>query len=238
MKMMTILNSLYLNKFFDVSWKVLLVIFFIVVIVFILFGLIGMLIRYILKVQSKAVDKDMAYLVTSRVCDNSKDFKKYAHIKSMDRFFKASLYPFIFFLITLILYLVYHLVFKEHPWLESIYDRETGIASLFYIFDFSNVTYVPPLGFDFDKLIIIEPSPFTDERIFNYFIFFFLVIGLVWYLINVMAYIARNYRISKMSKKIYSADLDKMDLSSFYNKNIVDTTSNDEKEDKTKEDID
>ena len=167
MKMMTILNSLYLNKFFDVSWKVLLVIFFIVVIVFILFGLIGMLIRYILKVQSKAVDKDMAYLVTSRVCDNSKDFKKYAHIKSMDRFFKASLYPFIFFFITLILYLVYHLVFKEHPWLESIYDRETGIASLFYIFDFSNVTYVPPLGFDFGKLIIIEPSPFTDERIFN-----------------------------------------------------------------------
>ena len=230
MKMMTILNSLYLNKFFDVSWKVLLVIFFIVVIVFILFGLIGMLIRYILKVKSKAVDKDMAYLVTSRVCDNSKDFKKYAHIKSMDRFFKASLYPFIFFFITLILYLVYHLVFKEHPWFESIYDRETGIASLFYIFDFSNVSYVP--------LIIIEPSPFTDERIFNYFIFFFLVIGLVWYLINVMAYIARSYRISKMSKKIYSANLDKMDLSSFYNKNIVDTTSNDEKEDKAKEDID
>ena len=53
-----------------------------------------------------------------------------------------------------------------------------------------------------------------------------------------MAYIARNYRISKMSKKIYSANLDKMDLSSFYNKNIVDTTSSDEKEDKTKEDID
>lgn len=237
MKMM-ILDKLVLNKFFDVSWKVLLVIFFIVVIVFILFGLIGMLIRYILKVQSKAVDKDMAYLVTSRVCDNSKDFKKFAHIKSMDRFFKASLYPFIFFLITLILYLVYHLAFNEHPWFESIFNRETGISSLFYSFDFSKVEYVPPLGFNFDKVIVTPPTPFNDERIFNYFIFLFLVIGLVWYLINVMAYIARSYRISKMSKKIYSANLDKMDLSSFYNKNIVDTTSNDEKEDKTKEDID
>ncbi len=237
MKMMILVN-LVLNKFFDVSWKVLLVIFFIVVIVFILFGLIGMLIRYILKVQSKAVDKDMAYLVTSRVCDNSKDFKKFAHIKSMDRFFKASLYPFIFFLITLILYLVYHLVFNEHPWFESIFNRETGIASLFYSFDFSKVEYVPPLGFDFDKVIVTPPTPFSDERIFNYFIFFFLLIGLIWYLVNVMAYIARSYRISKMSKKIYSANLDKMDLSSFYNKNIVDTTSLDEKEDKSNNDID
>ena len=237
MKMM-ILDNLVLNKFFDVSWKVLLVIFFIVVIVFILFGLIGMLIRCILKVQSKAVDKDMAYLVTSRVCDNSKDFNKYAHIKSMDRFFKASLFPFIFFFLTLILYLIYHLVFKEHPWFESIFNRETGISSLFYSFDFSKVEYVPPLGFDFDKVIVTPPTPFNNERIFNYFIFFFLLIGLIWYLVNVMAYIARSYRISKMSKKIYSANLDKMDLSSFYNKNIVDTTSSDEKEDKNNNDID
>ena len=236
--MMTILNSLYLNKFFDVSWKVLLVIFFIVVIVFILFGLIGMLIRYILKVQSKAVDKDMAYLVTSRVCDNSKDFKNFAHIKSMDRFFKASLYPFLFLLVTLILYLIYHLVFKEHSWIESIFNRETGITSLFYSFDFSKVEYVPPLGFNFDKVIVTPPTPFSDERIFNYFIFFFLLIRLIWYLVNVMAYIASSYRISKMSKKIYSANLDKMDFSSFYNRNIVDTTSLDEKEDKSNNDID
>lgn len=197
------------------NWiKIILVIIAILIFVFVLIGLIGALIKKIFIYQGKQVDKDMGKLVTSRVCDNPKDFKKFAQIKSMKRFFKVSQFPIILLFLALITYIIYGSIY--HSWNESLLNRESGIASLFYTFDFKPFFEKWP-NIEWDAIIVYQPTPFKDQRIFNYFIALFTFSGTIIYLIDVAAYIARKYRINKMSKKIYSANLDNMDLSSFYN---------------------
>ncbi len=207
---------IFLSNFFSENWwKILLIIFFIVIFVFVIIGLIGALIRFIMKKQAKAVDKDMGKLIVSRLVDNAKDYKEIANIKSMDRFFKASALPLSLLLVALILYLIYGFCFSR--WTDSLLSRETGIGSLFYLLDFSSIKYIPPLALDWEKIVWFTPAPFKDERIFNYFIFLFTFSGGIIYLIDVQAYVARKYRINKTAKEIYSANLDKIDLSTFYN---------------------
>ncbi len=207
---------IFLSNFFTENWwKILLIIFFIVIFVFVLIGLIGALIRFIMRKQAKAVDKDMGKLIVSRLIDNPKDYKEIANIKSMDRFFKASALPLSLLFVALILYLIYGFTFSR--WSDSLLSKETGIGSLFYLLDFSSIKYIPPLALDWEKIVWFAPSPFTDERIFNYFIFAFTFSGGIIYLIDVQAYVARKYRINKTAKEIFSANLDKIDLGTFYN---------------------
>lgn len=212
------------NKFLDVSWKVVLVIFLIVVIFFILFGLIGRLIDIIMKKQGKGVDHDMSNLVLSKVIDNKKDFKNIATYKSRIRFLKASIYPLSILLITFLIWIIYASSINNFH--QSIFNRETGIMSLFYELDFSSIEYYPPFGIAWDKLIWIKPAPFTDIRIVNYFIFLFLSVGVIWYLVNTQAYVARMFRINKLSKTIYSLNLDNVDLQTFYSNKIKDVKEN------------
>lgn len=207
--------NMILNKFWDTSWKVLVVVFLVVIILFVLIGLIGALVKFIMDKQAKAVDKDMSKLVISRTIDNPKEFKKIANAKSQKRFLKASIAPIIILFITLIIRLIYHLIYGR--WDENIFGREDGILSLLYLLDWSSVKYSPPFGFNFSEFVWDPPTPFKDERITNYVIFITLVTGTIYYLVCTQAYASRKIRINKLSKSIYSQDLDKMDLEKFYN---------------------
>ncbi len=219
-----IMNVLASNKFLDVSWKVILVIFLVVIAFFILFGLIGRLIEIIMQKQGKGVDHDMGNLVLSKVVDNKKDFKKIATYKSRKRFLKASITPLIILLIAFLIWIVYACAINNFS--QSIFNRETGIMSLFYELDFSSIEYYPPFGIAWDKLVWIKPTPFTDARITNYFIFLFLITGVIWYLVVTQAYVARMFRINKLSKTIYSMNLDNVDLQTFYSNKIKNVEEN------------
>ncbi len=213
------------NKFLDVSWKVILVIFLVVVIFFILFGLIGRLIEIIMKKQGKGVDHDMGNLVLSKVIDNKKDFKDIATYKSRIRFLKASIYPLSILLVALLIWIIYASSINNFH--QSIFDRESGIRSLFYELDFSSIEYYPPFGIAWDKLVWIKPSPFNDIKVTNYFIFLFFSVGIIWYLVITQAYVARMFRINKLSKTIYSLNLDNVDLQTFYSNKIKDVKESD-----------
>ena len=208
------------NNFFNVSWKVILVIFLIVIAFFIIFGLIGRLVEIIMQKQSKAVDHDMANLVISKVTDNPDEFKKIAAFKSRQRFLKASIAPICILTLCLITWIIYGSIIGNFT--QNIFNRETGVASLFYELDWTTFKYYPPFGVDWNSLVWIKPEPFTDIRIFNYVIFSLLLIGTIYYLVDVQAYIARQHRIKILAKSIYTVDLSKVDLRTFYNADIKD----------------
>ena len=194
--------------------KAILVIFLIVILVFAIFGFIGNLIEKTMKAQSKKVDVYMTNVVISRICDKPKDFVRIAKEKNRICFFKASIAPIILMLISLIIWVSYHII--NGNWSESIFDTATGIGTLFYTFDFSKVQYVPPLGFA-GITISNYPHFLTNESITNYIIFVFLIVGYVWYLVNIQAYFSRLYRINQLRKSIYSKDLSTIDITHFYN---------------------
>lgn len=207
--------------------KVIIIILLILVIVLTLLGLLGMLIEKIMKKQGRKVDEYMNHLIFSRMVDKKKDFEKYAKLKNRILFFKQSIPPVIFGVAAVLIWVIYHLAFNPN-WSESIFTGDlwydgvnqrvgTGIMTLFYTFDFTKVEYVPPLGFTFDKIIVTNTPHFVGWPTFiNYIVFIFGAIAIIWYLVNVQAYVSRLFRISELSKKLYSKDLDSIDLSYFY----------------------
>jgi hypothetical protein len=194
--------------------KVILIIFLVVILVFAIFGFIGNLIEKTMKAQGKKVDVYMTNVVISRICDKPKDFVRIAKEKNRICFFKASITPIILMLIALIVWVSYHIV--NGNWSESIFDTVTGVGTLFYTFDFSKVEYVAPLGFA-GITVSNYPHFLTNEAATNYIIFAFLLVGYVWYLINIQAYFSRLYRINELRKSIYSKDLSTIDITHFYN---------------------
>lgn len=194
--------------------KVVLVIFLIVILVFAIFGFIGNLIEKTMKAQGKKVDVYMTNVVISRICDKPKDFVRISREKNRICFFKASIIPIILLIIGGLIYLSYHAT--NGLWTESIFDDKTGVATLFYTFDFSKVRYVAPFGFE-GITISNYPHFLTDEKMTNYFIFIFAATGFIWYVVNVQAYFSRLYRISQLRKSIYSKDLSSIDITHFYN---------------------
>ncbi|MFA6755325.1 MAG: hypothetical protein WCR97_02295 [Bacilli bacterium] len=199
-------------------WKVLVVIFIIVILLLAVLGFIGMLIEKVMKKQGMKVDQYMTNLVFSRLVDKPKEFNRIAKEKNKRCFYKASITPILFMLIALLIWVIYHSIVGN--WNESIFDTTTGVGSLFYTFDFSSVKYVPPLGFD-GITVVNTPHFISNAAMTNYFIFLFLFSGIIWYLINVQAYVARLARINTLKKTIYSKDLSTIDLEHFYNLNKV-----------------
>ena len=201
------------NKFLDATWKVVLALIFVIIAFFALFGLIGQLFEVIFKHQSKKIDKFVSPLIIAGLIDEEQEFAKIAHKKSKTYFFKSSIIPLTLIFLGLIIWLIYHGV--SGNWNESIFNDKTGIGTLFFTWDYSNAKYYPPLGFDG---IVLQNKPhfLTNASCINYFIFLFIFIGLIWYLFNVQAYIARYLRIKKLQDSIFSQNLDNIDLANIF----------------------
>lgn len=214
-----ILNILANSGFLNVSWKTILVIFIILVSLFAFIGLIGLGIKKLMNYYGRGVDNIMSKLVVSRAINNPKDFKKIAFTKSYEKFYKASIAPTLLIITSLGIYTIYHLI--DGSWSESIFDIETGIGTLFHVFDWSTLVYFPPLGFDFENLVMLnEPRFLTGPEMTNYFIFLFGFVGVIYYLFVTLAKVSRDLRIMKLAKTMFRKDLDNVDLNSFYNTNL------------------
>ena len=220
---MILTNINILNKFFDSTWKVVLVLLIVIIAFFALFGLIGTLIEKVMYIQGKKVDKFMSPLILSGLVNDEKEFIKISKRKSTLYFVKTSIIPILLILIGLLIFIIYHSI--DNEWNESIFNDQTGIGTLFFTWDFSEFSYVPPLGFANIKLQN-TPHFLTSIECLNYFIFLFIFTGLVWYLINVQAYISRAIRINKLKNKIFSKDLDNVDLSTLFDLDKLNDNSN------------
>ena len=218
--MMFLLN---VKDFGQITWKTIIAILFVVVAFFAIFGLIGRAIEIIMERQSKKVDKFMSPLIVSGLIDDDKKFVEIAYKKIRIYFFKTSIAPILLLITSFLIYVIYHGI--DGNWTESIFNDQTGIGTLFFTWDFSEFSYVPPLGFANIKLQN-TPHFLTSIECLNYFIFLFIFTGLVWYLINVQAYISRAIRINKLKNKIFSKDLDNVDLSTLFDLDKLNENSN------------
>lgn len=201
-------------------WKTVLTILVVLLSIFFIFGLIGRLVQVILKNQQKYVDKMMSKLIITKIVNNEKDFRRIAYYKSRVYFFKRSIIPVLILFITLIM------------WLTSMIlsSWERGMFSLLgqMIYPWEGwLIYYPPLGFQ-------APSVAHYVDMSNWFSIMTLItlgcffIGIIYYFVGVGGFLARSYRIHKLSNKMFSKDLDEVDLSTFLNTNNATLFSNNE----------
>jgi len=201
--------------------RVLIGVLLIFIIVLILVWWIGYLIARLMKYSGKKIDNHVSDVVTNFVITDPKHFRKYAHKKNWRIFFKRAKIPVLIILVGSAVLLVKEIIdgFTYNP-----FNKETGFASLLFLWEsipedsYTEVWFLP------FKVLKQLPPPthtptFVPEAWAGYIFVTCLIVGGIWYLIDVSGLIARGIRIRKLSDTIFSKDLDN------FNQNNVSTTN-------------
>lgn len=207
-------NFIFLIKLTENDKRILISIAIIFILILVLIGLLVELVRKVMKRQGKVVDTFMYDLVRYKVVKTTKHFKKVANKKSFRYFYKKTKIPFLLMIVASLVVFIFCLITKQTD-INFLFSYEKGFNSLFYIFDWKNIPKNNFFGLtipcDWPEIINKPHFLYNDVHAWiSYITVPLFIIGALWFMFNVQAFIARKIRIIKMSKDVFSKDLDKL----------------------------
>jgi len=185
--------------------KALIIFFLLFIILFVLIGYISLAIESGMKKQGSKADAMLGNVVKAEIFEKEKDFRRFGIKKNARVFYVESRIPFLIILGCGLAYLLYCLFTAK--WGYNPFNRQDGFGTLLYEF-----SEWPKEKFFGMKIISGWPSVVTKPHfevpaIFSYILVPTLVVGVVWFLIYVLAYISRSIRIGKIARAIYRKKL-------------------------------
>ena len=195
-------------KFTENDIRLLIAVLAIFILVIILVGYLTLLVKKIMQFQAKKMD-DLIYDVTkSGVINNEKKLRKFGLKKNRITLFKQARIPFVIMCIGGLALLISCIITRR--WGFNPFGlEEDGFGTLFFVFDWEGA-----MGdfFGIHMLVrwpdVVREPYFSVYAIGSYIFVPCIVVGGTWYAICVQAYIARSYRLWKLSKKLFTKSLD------------------------------
>lgn len=200
---------LYLGKLSEDSKRLLIALLFALIIFFIIVGCIGLLIKKTMKKQAEGADDMMYDVIRAGIFNKKSDLIKFGIKKNHVVFFRQAWRPFIVMVAASAIMILYCLTMNN--WNVDIFDHQTeGIGTLFHVFDWANVPRTKIFGIsvisDWPPLL---SSPHWSWSAWGSYIFVpAMLVGLLWFMFCVQAYIARSFRIYRIAKKVFSRSID------------------------------
>ncbi|MDR1697509.1 MAG: hypothetical protein LBR37_01135 [Erysipelotrichaceae bacterium] len=185
--------------------RIIIALFLILVLVIVLIGLLGNGIAKLMKWQGYAIDHAMWEMVMTKVLRDKRHFRRVAFKKNHQILFKQSWIPMIIAFIGTMVFVIWHAV--DGNWSQSLFDRETGISSLFFEFEWRPFMSFMESDFLFYPKAIGDPVP-TMNALLSYFVIPIWSIAIVWFFVVVQCYLARIIRVFTLSHSIYTRKLD------------------------------
>ena len=189
-----------------------------VILIFVLIGFLGLLVKKIMISQAHRADTFMYDLVVTKTVKNSRHFRQVGNKKNHRLLFKQSWIPFLLLLVSVTFLLIYMGV--SGNWDLNVFDYYgsngtdgEGFTTLFFIFDFPNAPRTEWFGISIvSGWPPILSSPYLSANAWPSYVFVPLfVTGAIWYIVCVQAFIARSYRLLVQSKKVFEKRLDNYD---------------------------
>lgn len=186
--------------------RLLIILLFILVFLFIIVGMIGMLIRFITIKFGRRMDYEVHEAVVYRVISSPEQLKKYGNIKNNRYLVRTSVIPFLIALFSLLMWVVYSIVY-------GIWTRDyfAEFSTLFYNFDWGN----PDNYVNFWGLTLLAKWPeavstptWINEYWGSYILVPLWLTAIIWYAIIIQGYIARALRLNKLSHSIFEKSLE------------------------------
>lgn len=182
-----------------------------VILIFVLIGLIGMGIQRLMKWQGKRMDTLVHDAVKTRVILDKKHLKRYGRKKNWNLFFRQSWFALILIMLAFLTLLITCLIREDFSY--NIFDHhKTGFPTLLFLWDFENVEgyqVVWNAGVFLLKWPPLLNNPhFEIDAIGSYIFAPLFLVGVIWYLTAVLAYISRSLRLMKLCTTIYEKSLE------------------------------
>ena len=194
--------------------RLIIVLLLLVILLFVIAGYIGLLVRKIMKHQAKKADDMLSDVVRAGVIRDEKKLLLFGIRKNWRVLFKEAWIPFLIMLGSALILIIY--CASMNNWKVNVFDyKEEGFFTLFHIFDWE---HAPKAKFFGIELICDWPecisTPHFSIKAWGAYLFVpGMLVGGVWFLVCVQAYIARSLRIKKLSKQVFRKSLDNYDPS-------------------------
>lgn len=218
-------------QFTENDKRLLIAIFLILILLFVIIGYLSLLVKKIMSFQAKTADDFLHDVYVTGVASDEKKLRNYGFRKNKCVFFRKASWPMLILTLAWLFIITYTIIFKDGNFKEvftsfwnfgSIVEEGgkstggTGINTLFFVFDWSTSVKVKVLGgipLPTQPVTINYPH-LSKDAWYSYIFFVSNAVGVVWLLVCVQAYIARTFRIIKLSASIFKKTLDEKPMPS------------------------
>lgn len=214
-----------LIQFTDNDRQLLIAIFLTVILLFVIVGYLSLLVKKIMNFQSKTADDFLHDVYVTGTITSEKKLRRYGLKKNKIVLFKQAKWPMIILAITWLFIITFIILFRNGDFklvFSSFWDYGnlveeggksvggTGINTLFYVFDWSTSSKITVLG---GIKLPTQPAAlnfphFSGQAWYSYIFFTGNLVGLIWMLVCVQAYMARSFRVIKLSSLLFKKTLD------------------------------
>lgn len=205
---------MFLAVLTDDAKKFILSLVLIFILGFIIVGLLGDLIKKMMKWQGKRIDTLCADVVKAKVITNKKALTKYGNKKTWALFYKQSAIGLLLLTVSFLVLLIHYFIFKSWPNVFSYGENNVGgegFLTLFYVFDFKNPEYYAK----FFGITLLNQWPgllntphFEVRAICSYIFLPLFSVGIVWYILAVQSLISRRIRLFRLNTTIFEKTLE------------------------------
>ncbi len=207
------MNILATIQFSETDKKALIILLIFLVIAILIIGLIGMAVRAVMHYQAKRADTMMHDVAITHVIDTPKSFRRFGFKKNNRALYRDSLWPFLVFVLVVLVWIIWNLFVNR--WGESVFAMSD---ELFIHLKMDNSLYPKddPLFVRVFGITVFARWPetvegyptFNIENFVGYLVAFGYVVVIVWYAVICQAYLARFFRIQRLSRSIYEKSLE------------------------------
>ena len=217
------MNLISLVQLTESDKRLIAAILLLLILLFIIVGYLVVLIEKIMKYQGDYIDKVMHDMVITCVITDSKKFKKIAFYKNRQKLFLSARIPAIILMVSGLATLLSVIIYNANGWTLDFLQYNDGTANvggsgfttILFLWDFNAplADRIPHTFNIFGHVITDMQPPLINTphlsvmAIPSYIIVITFLVGIIWFLVEVQAYIARTFRIFKLAKSIYSKSL-------------------------------
>lgn len=182
--------------------RLIIVLLLVIILLFVIVGYIAVLVKKIMKFQAKKADDMLHDVVASVVITSESKLLRFGIRKNWRVFFKYSYIPFLIMLSAVTLLILYCLF--SGNWGYNIWDYEKeGFNTLFYVHDWSEFFKADSEGIAIKWPVLVSSPHLSGEAWVSYIFVPAMFIGGAWFLFEVQGYIARSFRIMKLSRTAF-----------------------------------
>lgn len=189
--------------------RLIIVILLLAILIFVIAGYVGLFVKKIMSIQAKKADTMVHDVVKAGVITTPKGLCNFGMRKNWRVLFQQSWIPVCIMLFGTLMLLIYCLA--TNNWDVNVWDYQNeGFGTLFHIFDWA---HIPTANFFGIQLMNAWPECISTPHLSGYawgsYIFIpCMFVGGTWFLVCTQAYIARSFRIKKLSKTVFNKSLD------------------------------
>lgn len=186
--------------------RLLIILLFFLVFIFLIIGLIGTLIRLVTIKFGRRMDYEVHEAVVYRVISTPEQLKKYGNIKNNRYLIKSCVIPFLIALGSLLLWIIYSTIYGI--WARDYFGE---FSTMLFNFDWSNPdNYATLWGVTLlAKWPELASSPtWVAEYWGSYLLVPLWLTSIIWYAVVIQGYLARAVRLNKLSHSIFEKSLE------------------------------